>query len=586
MNHCERCPLRKHGRPCPAHWDGCAATCSVIDVGHFRHEIVRASDPAVFRGRLAEALRSALSVSIVVISHNYGRYLAEALDSVLAQTVAPREVLVVDDSSDDDTAEVAARYVERGVRYLRVEHRHVYLSRKSGFEATSGDVLLFLDADNKLPPDYLARGLPLFADRRVGIVYADLQQFGDSTELRSFPEFDAALLERQNYIDACALVTRQALVISRALDAPAGEQSHADWRLWRRVVDAGFVARKQPVPCLYRIHPGQMIRSAPADYFERAGLADETITLFVPLSGRTRAWNEYLRPWLDGQTWPRAQTRLVLADASYGDEFHAMARRWAFESDYPNVNLYREIVGTSGLADLPRANQVGHTEAVNNACRRIYARMARELGTAYVLVIEDDHQPPLDVAERLLRSMDERTAAVSGLYRNRERGEFVAFGGDQPIGPVDSGPAIEITGSGFGCLLLRRSALIGETFARRPGEEVFYDNAFAYRTRARGFRWKLDRSIQVEHWGARPIRPRPVASELEVLEIVAKCSFARVCNCIYRGNVECQPGGKRPGEKLPPAVCRECLASSVKLVTVPDRAPASPPAPAPHRGVP
>lgn len=51
------------------------------------------------------------------------------------------------------------------------------------------------------------------------------------------------------------------------------------------------------------------------------------------------------------------------------------------------------------------------------------------------------------------------------------------------------------------------------------------------------------------------------ASELDALAIVARCPFARLCTCIHRGNIDCQPGGKHPGERRTVTQCRECLAS-------------------------
>ncbi len=452
---------------------------------------------------------SGLSVAVVVISHNYGRFLSEALESVLAQTVEASEVLVIDDASDDDTSGVAARYADRGVRYQRVDHRHAQLSRRAGLEASTADVLLFLDADNRLPPNYLEDGLRVLADRRISISYPDLQSFDDSTELLSMPAFDAGLLERRNYIDAGSLVTRQALVLSRALDYPPGEQSHADWRMFRRLVDAGFRAARQDVPLLYRRHPGQMIRTATSSYYERAGLADELVTLFIPLSGRRRAWEEYLRPWLDEQTRRKDLVRLVLADTSQSDGFHQVVREWLLRSGYPDVRLYRQAVGMPGLADAPR---IDHIEVVMQACARIYGRMTRELDTAYLVVVEDDERPPANLIDRLLRSMDEHTAAVSGLYRSRlqSAGGYVAWmnraRNGEPIWPAP-GPPVDVGGTGFGAILLRRCFLKGETFESRPGDSDYYDVAYAQRMGAAGWRWKLDAGCLVDHMGAPPFTP-------------------------------------------------------------------------------
>ena len=77
-----------------------------------------------------------LTVSVVVISHNYGRFLPESLESVFNQTHPPDEVLLIDDASDDNTPEFATR---SGVDYHRVEYRNVHDSRRedsSGPRAT------------------------------------------------------------------------------------------------------------------------------------------------------------------------------------------------------------------------------------------------------------------------------------------------------------------------------------------------------------------------------------------------------------------------------------------------------------------
>ncbi|MDR3639057.1 MAG: glycosyltransferase family 2 protein [Isosphaeraceae bacterium] len=509
--------------------------------------------------------------AVVVVSHNLGCYLAEALESVLGQTWRAREIVVVDVASSDDTADVAGRYAGEEVRYLRIDDTHPHDAKRAGFNATNCEVLVWLDADDVLPPDYLERGLPLFQDRRVGIVYSDVQEFGETSHLCQFPDtFDPDQVDRKNCMHNGSIVSRMAILISQALDHSPGVLTHDDWRLWRRVVGAGFRAAKQPAVYRYRRHPGQLSQvSVDASYYDRAGLADETITVFVPLSGRDAAWESHLRPWLDTQQWPRDQVRLVLADTSQRDDFHAKIRTWAFESGYPDLRLYKQAVGAEGLNGRPRPNDGG--VEVNLAMRRIYARMARELATPYVLVIEDDHRPPADAIEKLLRAMDPDTAAVSGIYRGRSAaGEYVCWSQADPsaIHPA-AGPAIPISGSGFGTLLLRRAWLRGETFVARPREPYPYDIGFAARVGARGGVWKLARDVLSEHYGAPPLPPitadappaviGPSAAELEVLAIVGQCSHARVCSCAHRGAVECQPGGKKAGQTVHPSVCRACL---------------------------
>jgi hypothetical protein len=92
--------------------------------------------------------------SVVVPSYNYGHYVADAIDSALAQT-APVEVLVVDDGSTDDTAAVLDRYGAR-IRRLALTHGGPSRARNAGLDAARGEFVMFLDADDVIAPTKVA----------------------------------------------------------------------------------------------------------------------------------------------------------------------------------------------------------------------------------------------------------------------------------------------------------------------------------------------------------------------------------------------------------------------------------------------
>lgn len=503
-------------------------------------------------------------VAIAILSHNYGRYLTAAIESALAQSWPAREIVVVDVASTDGTAAVAASFAPQGVRAVRIAATHPNAAKRAALGATTAEALVFLDADDVLPPDYLEQGLPLLADHRVGIVYSDWQEFGDSEARVEAPEYAPGLIAQRNCIHSAAIVLRQALLIADALEPPDGPASHHDWHVWRRVLGAGFTGARSSAVLRYRRHAAQWSRHAAAlPYYERAGLGHETVTIFVPLSGRAEAWQSHLRPWLDEQAWPAARVRLVLTDTSQDETFGATVRAWLAASSYAahDARYYTQSVGARGLNARPRPDDGG--VEVNLAMRRIYARMARELTTDLVVVVEDDHRPPDDAIERLLRGLDEDTAAVSGLYRGRTPGgEYVVWGGSD-LRPAD-GPAIPVAGSGFGTLLLRRNWLDGETFTSRRGEPYPYDIGYCARVAKRGGGWKLARDVLSAHFGAPDFPPHgqeppaPPPSESAALAITAKCPHARLCDCASRGMIECPPGGRRPGERVAPSTCRAC----------------------------
>lgn len=93
-------------------------------------------------------------VSVVIPAYNVEAYLRGCLDSILGQTWAPREIIVVDDGSTDGTAAVAAEFSDR-VRLIRKANAGVASARNAGIRAAQGRLIAFLDADDAWFPDCL-----------------------------------------------------------------------------------------------------------------------------------------------------------------------------------------------------------------------------------------------------------------------------------------------------------------------------------------------------------------------------------------------------------------------------------------------
>jgi glycosyltransferase involved in cell wall biosynthesis len=116
-------------------------------------------------------------VSIVITNYNYGRYLAEAIDSALTQSYGHCEVIVVDDGSTDDSREVIARYEKRIVPVLK-ENGGQGSSFNAGFVASHGEIVCFLDADDALYGNAVATAVAAFADCSVAKVHWPLEIVG------------------------------------------------------------------------------------------------------------------------------------------------------------------------------------------------------------------------------------------------------------------------------------------------------------------------------------------------------------------------------------------------------------------------
>ena len=114
-------------------------------------------------------------VSFVIPTYNRPRYLAEAVASTRAQTVRPREIIVVDNGYADTAAALAP--FGDAVRLVRSEPGSVQIARNTGFADASATWVATLDDDDVLHPTYVAAILPLLEDSRVDIVSTDHRKF-------------------------------------------------------------------------------------------------------------------------------------------------------------------------------------------------------------------------------------------------------------------------------------------------------------------------------------------------------------------------------------------------------------------------
>jgi glycosyltransferase involved in cell wall biosynthesis len=199
------------------------------------------------------------NIGVVITAHNYGHYLAACLESIFAQTLLPRQVVVVDDASQDDTADVVAGFDH--VHYCRVDFCNGNRSRNFGFLKVSEPLVAFFDADNVMLPHFLEslyNGLK--KDPQAAFVYGDRINFADGdTSWYPLPmghrvsgPFDVSLLKKSNYIDLAALI--------RADCFPGFDVSlkrYQDWDLWlNMVVKEGRYGHYVPEPLFrYRVHP-------------------------------------------------------------------------------------------------------------------------------------------------------------------------------------------------------------------------------------------------------------------------------------------------------------------------------------------
>ncbi len=120
------------------------------------------------------------TVSVVVSVYNGERYLTEALQSIIRQSVQAMEVLLVDDGSTDNSARVAAECP--GVRVLPMPHGGIGAALNHGIRHATGSLLAILDADDRWLPDKLERQLVALQQRpELDMVFGHVRQFSTRT---------------------------------------------------------------------------------------------------------------------------------------------------------------------------------------------------------------------------------------------------------------------------------------------------------------------------------------------------------------------------------------------------------------------
>ena len=351
---------------------------------------------------------------------------------------------------------------------------------------------------------------------KVGVVYADLQRFGQFDHNRTnFPAFTRGRLTRFNFVDACALTRRDALEVCSARDTELNEflTPEDDW-MFQCLARDGWLFRKQKGLVWYRTHDGQKNRRAYGDrkkagYFIQRGLHQQHVTLFIPLAGRDYAWGEQSQ-FLDRQTWPHDQIRLVFCDTSQNPEFSGQVRKWIAGSDYADVRHFQFSPARAGVADECRYD--GNVERdVQLAMCRIYNRMRAAIDTDYVWVLEDDIIPPDDSLERLMRHFGRDVACVGAPYPSRWDPRYVVWTADRKPGqkgvhraekPGPDEPALQrVCGMGFGCTVFRSEVLLDHIF-RMPRGEPYYDPYF-YQCLPDTWKRLCDWSLEARHLGPR-----------------------------------------------------------------------------------
>lgn len=209
------------------------------------------------------------SISIVIPSYNQSEYLEDAIESAYNQTVAPLEILVVDDGSLDNSLEIARRYEFRDlpligspVRVISQVNKGLASARNTGIMNAKGDYILFLDADDMLKPEAVARISQEIMRTNADIVAPSFKEFGVSDREVVLGGFTMEDLKQANRLGYFCAIRRSALLEIGGYN-PKMKWGYEDYDLWFDLFKRGkTVAILQDILVMYRVKEKSMIHEA------------------------------------------------------------------------------------------------------------------------------------------------------------------------------------------------------------------------------------------------------------------------------------------------------------------------------------
>lgn len=195
------------------------------------------------------------TISVILPMYNYGQYLAEAIESVLNQSVKPLEIICVSDGAIDNSVEIARKYP---VKIIEKENGGLSSARNAGIREAKGEYIMSFDSDDIMRPDCIKDHLELIDDK--SIVTCGLLAFGKDN-YTAFPrEATIPILLKTNCIYSNTLFPRKAWEevggFDESLEMRAGWE---DREFWLRVLGAGYKSKvSNKVALLWRRHSNTM----------------------------------------------------------------------------------------------------------------------------------------------------------------------------------------------------------------------------------------------------------------------------------------------------------------------------------------
>ena len=227
-------------------------------------------------------------VSVVMPIYNSAKFLALAIDSILAQSFPDFELLIIDDASTDNGADIINCYQDLRIRYVKNEKNvGVAASRNCGIKLARGEFIAQMDQDDIARPNRLALQVSfLRANPEIGLCGGQIiKMMGNSRHLVQYPcdhdEICVTLLFHSCFAHPTVMARRK-ILIEHNLFYDEGFRNLEDYELWTRLVEKTRTSNLPNVLLDYRCHQHQLSgESSDLVYSLRRRLHRRVISRFI-----------------------------------------------------------------------------------------------------------------------------------------------------------------------------------------------------------------------------------------------------------------------------------------------------------------
>lgn len=226
------------------------------------------------------SIPTAPRAAVVMPLYNYASVVAEALDSVAAQSLEELELIVVDDASTDASLKVALDWASaKRNRFCRIAvytnrlNSGLGMTRNRAVASASALYTLPLDADNKLGRQCCAELLKALENSSAALAYPFIQHFGDSVSQMGYHDWHPMLFACHNYVDAMVMLNKSAW--SDVGGYEAQRSGWEDYDFCCKLSEAGYWGLRVPsAKAFYRVHQNSMVRAFTEQNDARRVIAD------------------------------------------------------------------------------------------------------------------------------------------------------------------------------------------------------------------------------------------------------------------------------------------------------------------------